>query len=340
MKEWKRVIEAKGRKFLFSMETSHRSEDYQKFEDLRNEIWGFPEDHLSGSRNLMCENYLHEGTSLFIGVYREGEEGKFLEDSGHLVGFSYGFVGVKDKDTGFRSPDNFLFYSQYTGVKPGFQGYGLGILIKEFQREIVLNLYGISVITCTYDPLTGVNAYRNVHHFGMKVVEYREAIYGEYGGYLNRLDVPSDRFFMSWDLKAGRPKRDYDFRGMLTGEHLVIRAEKTRVQGRSHSVFLEKIQEVRMDLDSEYLLVQIPLDFYLMLRETDVDDREVRNIPLEWRLRTREVFKDLFCRGYEIVDFRTSGQGEKRDFYVLKKANKHRPRRPDFERGDLSFFFF
>ena len=109
--------------------------------------------------------------------------------------------GVRDKEAGFRDRSNLRFYSQYAGVRKAYQSYGLGILIKEFQREMVLGILGVSTVICTYDPLTGVNAHRNVRHFGMDVLEYRVATYGEYGGLLNRLDVPTDRFLMSWDLE-------------------------------------------------------------------------------------------------------------------------------------------
>ena len=195
-----KVIRAGGRDLRLRIETSAEACDYEKYERLRNEIWGFPEDNLPGSRNLMCENYLHDGGSLFIAVQTLGEEAGGLSDGRRLAAFSYGFVGVKDKEVAFRKCDNLRFYSQYTAVRPEFRGAGLGVAIKEFQREKVRSLFGINTITCTYDPLTGVNARRNVHHFGMEVEDYRVSTYGEYGGFLNRLDVPSDRFFMTWDL--------------------------------------------------------------------------------------------------------------------------------------------
>jgi predicted GNAT superfamily acetyltransferase len=55
-----------------------------------------------------------------------------------------------------------------------------------------------------------------------------------------------------------------------------------------------------------------------MLRETDVQDSRIREIPVVWRFKTREVFQDLFRRGYVIVDFRYfQNEDRKRDFYVL-----------------------
>jgi len=319
MKDLEKVFAIKGKEFLFKVETSNTTSDYLKYEKLRNEIWSFPEDNLPGARNMMCENFLHEGSSLFIAVYVEAEEGAFKQDKFHLVAFSYGFVGVKDKQIAFKALDNLQFYSQYVGVRQDFRNYGLGLLIKEFQREELMNLFGIYTITCTYDPLTGINAYRNIHHFGMEVLEYREDIYGEFGGLLNRMDVPRDRFFVSWDLKREIQRPDYDLESLLDSRYRLIKAENLKVQGKSRSLELEVIQEANLNLNQEFLLVQIPFDFYLMLRETDVEDEKTRRIPLEWRMKTRQVFQNLFQRKYKIIDFRKIEGKEEKDFYVLRK---------------------
>ncbi|MCP2605256.1 hypothetical protein NLC29_03785, partial [Candidatus Aminicenantes bacterium AH-873-B07] len=230
MRNLEKIVKIKGKKFLLKVEISDKHEDYLKYEELRNEIWDYPEDNLPGSRNMMCENFFHEGSSLFIAVYKEDEKGDFSkQDSSHLVGFSYGFVGVKDKKIGFRDLENLWFYSQYTGVKENYQHYGLGILIKEFQKEKLIDLFGIYLVTCTYDPLTGVNAYRNIHYFGMEVLEYRVAAYGEFGGRLNREDVPCDRFFMLWDLRKKVERPDYDLDFLIKNNFIVLSANYSRV---------------------------------------------------------------------------------------------------------------
>jgi predicted GNAT superfamily acetyltransferase len=313
----KKIVSAKGEKFLIKVEASNKADEYLKYEELRNEIWNFPEDNLPGSRNMMCENFLHEGSSLFIAAYREAFPGEFMEDRDHLVGFSYGFVGVKDKEKAFKSLDNIWFYSQYTGIKPGFEGRGLGILIKEFQREQLRDVFGIFTVTCTYDPLTGVNAYRNIHHFGMDVLEYRMDTYGEFGGILNRSDVPSDRFFVTWDLRRKAPRPEYNLESLLEGRTRIIRVEYRKCRGQTRPLEMEVVGNVSRSLGGKFLLVQIPRDFYTMLRETDLPDQQVRRIPLVWRMKTREAFQSLFRRGYRIIDFRTVTSPKVENFYVL-----------------------
>ena len=310
----------KGKKFLFAVETSSNKDDYQKYEDLRMEIWKEPTDQMAGARNLHCENYFDRGSSLFTGVFRKDKRGSFSRDGDHLVGFSFGFVGVKDKELGFRSSENLTFYSQYLGVKKDFQSFGLGVLIKEFQKKMVLEVVGVGVITCTYDPLVGVNAYRNIHHFGMDVREYKEAFYRDFGGELNRVDVPGDRLYVSWDLKKDIQRPQYELEDLVRNEHLAVDSAILEVKGCSGPVKLEVVADINPDLDQEYILIEIPFDFYKMLRETDIPDESVRNIPLEWRMKTREVFQKLFMREYKVIDFRIfRGDDRKRDFYVLKR---------------------
>lgn len=319
MKELDKIIQVKGKRFLLKVDKSSNAHDYRKYEKLRYRIWGEPADTLPGERNMACENFFHEGSALFIALYAEDAQGQFVEDEDHFIGFSYGFVGVEDKDLAFKDLDNLLFYSQYVGVREDFQEYSLGIKIKEFQKECLMEIFGVFKVTCTYDPLTGVNAYRNIHHFGMEVKEYRESHYSLFGGYLNRTDVPCDRFSLLWDLRREVPRPDYDLEHLLAAKNLALSSGRIEVEGRNGRAALEVVKDINPDLDQEFLLVEIPYDFYRMLRETDVTQAEVRDIPLIWRVKSREVFQTLFKRGYKIIDFRgIEREGWKRDFYILK----------------------
>ena len=317
-----RVRTLKGRRFLFKVEDSDRPSDYLKYDELRNRVWRDPEDRMPGGRNMLCENYLRDGSSLYIGVFVEAKKKSFGEDLGHLVGFCYGFTGVKDKAVGFRDPNNLLFYSQYAGVRDEFRGYNLGILLKEFQREKVLNLLGVAEIVCTFDPLTSVNAHRNIHFFGMDVIEYKESVYGGFGGVFNRSDIPLDRFFVSWDLRRARRRRSGGSESVSGFDHSVVLTEQVEVCGKNGPVSVEVIKDVRLAPDREVLTVDIPADFYRMLNETDVENREVRRIPLEWRLKTRRIFQGLFEKGYKVIDFRRTWGRPHRNFYVLKKEGR------------------
>jgi predicted GNAT superfamily acetyltransferase len=320
MKKFEKIHKIKGKNFLFKVENSDHPRDYSKYEELRNEIWGDPKDSLPGARNMMCTNFLYDGSNLFIAVYVESKSGAFKQNREHLVGFSYGFLGIKSKEIAFREIDNLQFYSQYVGVRQDFQLYGLGILIKQFQKETLMEVFGIYTVTNTFDPLTGINAYRNIHHFGMDVVEYRDAFYKDFIGLLNREDVPCDRFLISWDLRKDIERPEFDLDDLIDSGYIALEARSEEVKGRSGVLKLEVVKDLNLDLDREFLLVEIPVDFYRMLRETDVTEDKVRSIPLEWRMKTRQIFKTLFNRKYKIIDFRLVKKDKStRGFYILKR---------------------
>jgi predicted GNAT superfamily acetyltransferase len=152
----------------------------------------------------------------------------------------------------------------------------------------------------------------------MDVVEYRPATYGEFGGLLNRTDVPTDRFFMSWDLRRAVRHDVLPLDDLLaSGAGLVVAGDEA-VRGRSGPVEMEKIREIEPEGGREIVLVRIPTDFYAMLRETDVDDPEVRRIPVEWRAHTRTAFQNLLAKGYRVADFGLAGRPRLSPFYILR----------------------
>ncbi|MFA9453736.1 MAG: hypothetical protein ACERK6_07430 [Candidatus Aminicenantaceae bacterium] len=317
------VHEVKGKRFLFAVETSDRGVDYLKYERLRMDIWQDPADHLTGARNLMSENFLYNGASLFIAVYEEGRRGQFERDDEHLAAFAYGYVGVDDKIVAFRKQENLIFYSQYAAVRPDLQSRGLGILLKEFQREQVKERLGVRIITCTFDPLAGVNAYRNIHILGMEVRAYKDAYYEDFSGLLNREDVPSDRFLAAWDLdkQRSRKRSEVDLPGLLLAGAECLLTEPARVPGKHVELDLRVARDLRPGPLPDPALIEVPFDFYTMLRETDVTDHQVRQIPIAWRDVSRRAFHTLFAAGYRVIDFRyLKSDGEKRDFYVLSKT--------------------
>lgn len=91
--------------------------------------------------------------------------------------------------------------------------------------------------------------------------------------------------------------------------------------GRSGPAVMERIRSESLEGKDPEILVPIPADFYRMLRETDVEDPAVRAIPLDWRLRTRRVFQELFGRGYRVADF-LRGTGPRPDNAYLLKIEK------------------
>jgi predicted GNAT superfamily acetyltransferase len=99
--------------------------------------------------------------------------------------------------------------------------------------------------------------------------------------------------------------------------------EFVEVAGHSGPLELGVLKEVDLDREKETLLLEIPFNWYQILKETDVADEETRKIPNQWRMKTREAFLSLFDRGYQVIDFRPLDlDGRKRDFYVLDRQGR------------------
>jgi predicted GNAT superfamily acetyltransferase len=216
-----------------------------------------------------------------------------------------------------------MFYSQYAAVRPDIRGEGLGIALKRFQAGLVRDQLGIRFITCTFDPLVGVNAYRNIHVFGTEVLDYKDACYADFGGRLNRPDIPCDRLLVSWDLERTPPSHEYDLRLLLERGHNLIKTEAVRVRGRSGPLVLDTVSGVLSPGIPDPVLIEIPFDFYALLEETAVRDEVIRRIPLTWRMRIREAFHAAMASGFRVTDFRTLvSAGRKRDFYILERPQR------------------
>jgi predicted GNAT superfamily acetyltransferase len=154
----------------------------------------------------------------------------------------------------------------------------------------------------------------------MDVFAYQTDIYGEFGGLLNRLDVPRDRLSVSWDLRRKGRRPEFDLQKWLTPERCVMEIERVKVRGKGGPIEIEAIREAQPALNRNPLFVEIPADFYLMLRETDVEDENVRKIPVDWRIKTRQVFQTLLGKGYKVSDFCLTESTPRRCFYVLKRT--------------------
>jgi len=155
----------------------------------------------------------------------------------------------------------------------------------------------------------------------MKVLEYRLAPYGEYGGRLNRQDVPSDRFFTAWDLLLEhQPLVPEEKIGhLLSHRPKALQSEWKTIKTAQSELELQLVKRVSLDLSEEQILVEVPVDFYHLLRVTADGPDEIRNIPVDWRLKSRDVFLNYFQQGYKVADFLKASSGQPAVYYLLEK---------------------
>ncbi len=203
-----------------------------------------------------------------------------------MVGYLFGFLGLHEN----RGP--LKICSQTMGVLPEYRGRGIAEKLKWAQRDRALKL-GLKLVTWTYDPLEGPNAYLNLHKLNGLVRVYKRDVYGEHFGALNE-GLPTDRFLVEWwiekigDLRLG------------IGDCREI----TRVEGSGAG---QRLVEVDLTSEGEVVQAEIPVNVQSIRKENLA-------LAIDWRFKTREIFETYFSRGYVAVDFSREGQ---RNLYTL-----------------------
>ena len=173
-------------------------------------------------------------------------------------------------------------HSHRLGVHPAWRQQHLGEHLKRFQREWCLE-HGIQHVRWTFDPLLLVNAHLNVHRLGAVVRTFLPNYYGEMGGI--NAGAPSDRFEAEWHLESER-----------TAAHLAGKPSEIWPEQALHP-----LQNSLPDTLPDTLAVQLPPDFYRLLREDNLS-------ALEWRRKTGPLFTRLFEGGHVLTDVNLSRQ--------------------------------
>jgi len=205
-----------------------------------------------------------------------------------MVGYLFGFLGLHEN----RGP--LKICSQTMGVLPEYRGRGIAEKLKWAQRDRALKL-GLKLVTWTYDPLEGPNAYLNLHKLNGLVRVYKRDVYGEHFGALNE-GLPTDRFLVEWWVEQVTNIK-YQISNVKGGL-------ATRVEGTGAG---QRLVEVDLKSEDEVVCVETPLDIQAMRTEN-------LSLARDWRFKTREIFETYFSRGYVAVDFSREGQ---RNLYTL-----------------------
>jgi predicted GNAT superfamily acetyltransferase len=209
-------------------------------------------------------------------------------DQDKMVGYLFGFLGLHEN----RGP--LKLCSQTMGVLPEYRGRGIAERLKWAQRDRALKL-GLKLVTWTYDPLEGPNAYLNLHKLNGLVRTYKRNVYGEHFGALNE-GLPTDRFMVEWWVEQ--------VSNIKCQVSSIKGREITRVEG-------ERLVEYDLKAEDEAVCVEAPANIQAMRQA---------NLPLalDWRRKTREIFETYFRRGYVAVDFAREGHGSaQRNLYTL-----------------------
>ena len=262
---------------------------FHAVETLQRDVWGMPDLEVVPLHQLRAAV---SAGGVLLGAF---------DEHATLVGFCYGFIGLRDGEL--------LFYSHMAGVRPGLQDRGIGFLLKRAQRQEALER-GLDRMVWTYDPLQSLNASFNLRKLGVTASRYYVDYYGEMPDAINR-GLPSDRLEVDWWL------RDPAVETRLTGDAPPRSwpGAPAALAGRMRGGALAP--HTALDHHEAVVRVEVPTTFGEM-------KSRVPDLALAWRMASRDVFQHFFALGYEAVDFVTA-PGEATGSYILQRQTGTRP---------------
>ena len=228
--------------------------------------------------------------------------GAFDED-GSLAGFIFGISGIEDGIA--------VHWSDMLAVRADCRGDGLGIRLKSYQRDAVLE-NGIRRMYWTFDPLESQNAYINLARLGIVAREYVENMYGQTDSPLHR-GIGTDRFVALWQLDAPRVER------RLAAEESVPAIEELAEVPRVLDCAPESSSAWPEPAASEtpranQVLAAIPSDIQALKSASP-------ELAARWREATRTVLQSYLSDGYEVCEL-IRGAGV--SHYLLRRIEETR----------------
>lgn len=261
----------------FEVRTLTTIEEFREHERLQREIWG--SDEIDLPVGLLAASARHG--AVLLGAYVGAE----------MVGILYGFPAL--------THGNLHHHSHLLGVLPEYRRSGIGLALKQRQRDLVRE-QGLDLVTWTVDPLEVSNNLFNFGKLGVTCNTYLEDAYGEMDDALNR-GLPSDRFEVRWWV--GEPEH-----GPLPRARVELPSDAQTLYDMERTSDGLPFPQVLGDLTGRCVKVGVPLDFR-KIKAADPD------LALGWRLHLREVFQGAFSQGYTLVGcFRCEDVG----FYLLE----------------------
>ncbi|WP_078428384.1 hypothetical protein [Alkalihalobacterium alkalinitrilicum] len=263
-------------------------EHFSEIEKLYGEIWGsFNKVPL---HNLIT---VARNGGIVLGAFNNKEK---------MVGFSYGFPGVSDLNSG--NPRIYLC-SHILGILKDYRNLGIGEELKWEQYDQARKI-GFSNIQWTFDPLEAINANLNFHKLGAIGFKYSENCYGFINDNLNK-GIPTDRLVVDWDVNHTLAQK----KSLISSRRGVKEYyEVGKVIGTEDNLYWEvgNIEETSGDIA---LKLPIPKNIQ-KIKYSNPD------LAKKWRNQFREVIQRLFAKGFQINDFKQSKK-DVNHFYILTK---------------------
>lgn len=240
-----------------------RLEEVAEVVSLQSHIWS--QDSVTPLAQLVAS--IKNG-GVIIGAFEKNQ----------LIGFCYGFAGVKE--------GNFYLVSHMAAVKSEYQNLGVGFQLKVKQREWAL-AYGYQKMVWTYDPLEVRNGFFNLCKLGAYSKQYLPSYYGEMNDKLNR-GLPSDRLLIEWDLSSKRVER------AINGVNRLKKVNyQTWLNWEEHGGVPVPVER-DVILNQKGFLVSSPLNIQELKKSAP-------DVAKEWRFSLRKVMTEALSKGYIVT---------------------------------------
>lgn len=229
--------------------------------------------------------------------------GAFDED-GSLAGFIFGLSGIEDGRP--------VHWSDMLAVRTDCRGKGLGIRLKSYQRDAVLE-HGIRRMYWTFDPLESQNAYINLARLGIVAREYVENMYGQTDSPLHR-GIGTDRFVALWQLDAPRVERRLAEEESAPAMDELAGVPRV-LDGTSSSSSGWPEPEARETSRADRVLAAVPSNIQAL-------KAAVPKLAARWREATRSVLQGYVSNGYEVCELI---RGARVSHYLLRRIGETNP---------------
>lgn len=280
-----------------SIRSFHTWDDYIAAEVLQQVVWQIPDWRDVVPGNLLIT--AHKNGGILVGAFDADEK---------MIGFAFSFLGIE----GLNGKFILKHCSHMLAVLPEYRSQQIGVQLKLKQREIAL-AQGIPLMTWTYDPLLALNANLNLTRLGAFARHYIVSAYGEDVNDALNAGLPSDRFQVEWWMNSPRVQARAAHKPHALDWNESVRAgaqEIMHVAFESNALpHIERVDEPQ----SDSILIEIPSQLSAVKAAS-------RDLALDWRLRTRELFQRVFEMGYIATDVVfTSSAGVTRAAYLLTR---------------------
>jgi chorismate synthase len=257
---------------------------------LQRAVWGLSDLEITSAIQLIATT--HAGGMLHVAETEEAQP----------IGFAYAFASLRG-----GVPH---LHSDMLAVLPEFQRRGIGLRLKQAQREEAL-ARGVDLITWTFDPMQARNANLNLRRLGASAAEFLEDFYGATSSDLHH-GLPTDRLLVRWDLASPRAVQR-----AREGEppRTIALPSYPRINDVRWQAGWPVSSDPRLDLDAERLLLEIP-------PEWDVLAKAAPRVAEGWQTKVRQAFRTYLPRGYAAADFApTEESGRRRPLYVFERRS-------------------